>query len=198
MEPVKSNELLHHLREQIVAVYDKAVHRFGEQTDNILQQAPAPGKWSAVQCLEHLNSYGRFYLPALENAITTAAQKNSRPATLFKSSWLGAWFTRLMQPTADGQLRSRMKTPKDHLPSVQLNVTKVLEEFEAQQLKMEALLLRATEINIQQAKVATSLSRFIKMSVGDTFGFLTAHINRHVLQAERAIAVSAPLVKKLV
>lgn len=198
MDPVKSNELLHHLREQIITVYDKAVHRFGEQPDNILQQAPAPGKWSAVQCLEHLNSYGRFYLPALDKAITSAAQKNSQPATLFKSSWLGAWFTRLMQPGSDGQLRSKMKSPKDHLPILQPDVNKVLKEFMEQQLQMEALLLQAEKINIQQAKVTTSLSRFIKMSAGDTFGFLTAHINRHVLQAERAIAASVAPVKEVV
>lgn len=196
MNPVKSNELLKELHKQIVAIQYKAENRFGERADAVLQYAPAPGKWSAVQCLEHLNTYGRYYLPELEKAIVVAEQKNSRPEPTFKSSWLGAYFTRLMQPKEDGQLRSQMKSPKGHIPALNPDVAMVLQEFIDQQQQMEALLLRAEKINIGQHKVPTSLSRFIKLSVGDTFGFLTAHINRHVLQAERAMAAySKPIVK---
>lgn len=196
MSPVKSNELLQGLRKQIVAIQYKAANRFGESTDGMLQHFPAQGKWSAVQCLEHLNTYGRYYLPQLENAITSAEKKNSRSETSFKSSWLGSYFTRLMQPKEDGQLRSRMKSPKGHIPALNPDVATVLQEFIEQQQQLEALLVRAEKINIRQYKVPTSLSRFIKLSVGDTFGFLTAHINRHILQAERAMAEhTAPMAK---
>ena len=30
-----------------------------------LLEQPTPGAWSAIQILEHLNSYSRFYLPKL-------------------------------------------------------------------------------------------------------------------------------------
>ncbi|HEY9256810.1 DinB family protein [Chitinophaga sp.] len=188
MNLVKSSELLQGLRKQIVAIQYKAENRFGEKADAVLQHIPAPGKWSAVQCLEHLNTYGRYYLPELEKAIAIAEKKNSRPETTFKSSWLGAYFTRLMQPQDNGQLRSKMKSPKGHIPALNPDLATVLQEFTGQQRQMEALLLRAEKINIRQHKVPTSLSRVIKLSVGDTLGFLTAHINRHVLQAERAMA----------
>lgn len=196
MKPVNSNELLKGLRKQIVAIQYKAENRFGESADAALQFAPAPGKWSAVQCLEHLNTYGRYYLPELEKVIAGAEKKNSRPEPTFKSSWLGAYFTRLMQPKDDGQLRSKMKSPKGHIPALHPDVATVLQEFIDQQQQLEALLIRAEKINIRRHKVATSLSRLIKLPVGDTFGFLTAHINRHVLQAERAIAgYTQPVVK---
>ena len=188
MNLVKSSELLQGLLKQIVAIQYKAENRFGEKADAVLQHIPAPGKWSAVQCLEHLNTYGRYYLPELEKAIAIAEKKNSRPETTFKSSWLGAYFTRLMQPQDNGQLRSKMKSPKGHIPALNPDLATVLQEFTGQQRQMEALLLRAEKINIRQHKVPTSLSRVIKLSVGDTLGFLTAHINRHVLQAERAMA----------
>ncbi|SEW19068.1 DinB family protein [Chitinophaga arvensicola] len=195
MSAVNSLELLRQLRKNIVAVQYKVENSLGSQTPAILQHAPAPGKWSAIQCLEHLNTYGRVYLPALDTAIANAAQRNSQPNKLFKSSWLGAYFTRLMQPSADGQLRSRMKSPKGHLPAIQPEVATVLQEFIQQQEQMEKLMLRAEKVNIQQIKIPTSLSRFIKLSAGDTFGFLTAHINRHVLQAERAVK-SAQAIEK--
>lgn len=187
MTSVNSDELLQELRKKNVEIKNKAGNRFGGQTDAALQHTPGPGRWSAIQCLEHLNTYGRFYLPALDKAITIAEKNNSRPAPLFRSSWIGAWFTRLMEPGADGQLRSRMKSPKGHLPSVQPEVAPVLLEFIQQQEQMEDLLLRAGKVNIRQIQVRTSLSRFIKLSAGDTFGFLTAHLRRHILQAEKAI-----------
>ncbi|MEZ2441913.1 DinB family protein [Chitinophaga sp. RCC_12] len=187
MNRVNSDELLQDLRRKNAAMQYQAESRFGGQPDAVLQHAPGPGQWSAAQCLEHLNTYGRFYLPALDQAITRGEQRNSRPAPFFRSSWIGAWFTRLMEPAADGNLRSRMKSPKGHLPSVQPDVEAVLREFIDQQEQMRDLLLRAEKVNIQQLKVTTSLSRFIKLSAGDTFGFLTAHIRRHMLQAERAI-----------
>jgi len=198
MNPVNSHELLQELRKQIATIQDKAENRFGKSADAALQFAPAPGKWTAVQCLEHLNTYGRYYLPELEKAIAGAEKKNSRSEPTFKSSWLGAYFTRLMQPKDDGQLRSQMKSPKDHIPAMQLDVASVLQEFADQQQQLEALLIRAEKVNIRRHKVATSLSRFIKLSVGDTFGFLIAHINRHVLQAERAMAGYTQPVAKIV
>lgn len=197
MTSVNSDKLLQELRRKNVEIQHKAESRFGGQTDAVLQHIPGPGQWSAVQCLEHLNTYGRFYLPALEQAIINAERRNSKPAPLFRSSWVGAWFTRLMEPEADGQLRSRMKSPKGHLPSVQPDVTSVLNEFIQQQEQMERLLLRAAKVNIRQIKVRTSLSRFIKLSAGDTFGFLTAHIRRHILQAEKAISSRKQLEKAI-
>lgn len=188
MTSINSDELLQELRKKNVEIQNKARNHFGGQTDAALQHTPGPGRWSAIQCLEHLNTYSRFYLPALDKAITVAEKHNSRPAPLFRSSRIGAWFTRLMEPGADGQLRSRMKSPKGHLPSVQPEVAPVLLEFMQQQEQMENLLLRAGKVNIRQIKVRTSLSRFIKLSAGDTFGFLTAHTRRHILQAETAIS----------
>ncbi|HVI43591.1 MAG TPA: DinB family protein [Chitinophaga sp.] len=183
-----SSALLQYLREQTVSVSDKAQARFGGVPEAILQHNPAPGAWSAIQCLEHLNTYGRHYLPALDKAITKAKQRGGRPAASFNSSWLGAYFTKLMQPQQNGTLRSKMKSPKDHLPAEKPDAGAILSEFIQQQVTMLQLLERAREINMQKAKVPTSLSRFIKLSVGDTFSFVIAHINRHVLQAENAIA----------
>nr|WP_295868670.1 DinB family protein [uncultured Chitinophaga sp.] len=187
MASISTSTLLKQLRLQIVAAQYKAENQFGGQSADVLSYTSQPGTWSALQCLEHLNTYGRFYLPALDKAITAAERNGSQPLETFKSSWLGAWFTKQMQPTPEGKLRSRMKSPKGHLPSVQPDAADVLREFILQQETMEALMDRAAKINLQKAKVATSLSSLIKLSVGDTFGFMTAHINRHVLQAENMI-----------
>ena len=35
-----------------------------QEDPEILVQQPAPDKWSVAQAIEHLNTYGRYYLPA--------------------------------------------------------------------------------------------------------------------------------------
>ncbi|RFS22440.1 DinB family protein [Chitinophaga silvatica] len=191
MPHIKSLVHLQNLRKKVGVIRCKVESYASATPAYNLQQAPQPGKWNALQCLEHLNSYGRVYLPAIEQAIEKAEAANLHAQPNFKSGILGAWFTNMMEPKADGSI-SKMQAPKDHRPSASLDANSVVNEFLEQQDKMEVLLQRAEKINIQKIKIPTSLSRFIKLSLGDTFGFLIAHIRRHVLQAEKAIGVATP------
>ena len=45
--------------------------------------------WSALECVEHLNRYGDFYIPEIANKIRTSKHKNHE---IFKSNWLGNYF----------------------------------------------------------------------------------------------------------
>ncbi|WP_143309772.1 DinB family protein [Chitinophaga vietnamensis] len=189
--PVNSDIFLQQLRQQIIEVRTAVETRFSGKNDASLQLAPAPGKWSAIQCLEHLNTYGRYYLPALERAIEQALKNGDKATPRFRSGWLGAKFTKMMQPQENGMPATKMQSPRGYRPALNLPVAPVLAEFIEQQRKMEALLVKAGSVNLMRSKVATTLSRFIRMSVGDTFGFMTAHIRRHVAQAERALAAAS-------
>ncbi|WP_291911717.1 DinB family protein [Chitinophaga sp. CB10] len=191
MAPVNSQQFLQQLKNQVTEARRLAESHFGGQPEATLLQQPEPGSWSAIQCLEHLNSYGRFYLPALGKAIEQAVIKGTRANAAFRSGLVGGWFTRLMLPDANGKPKSKMQAPKDHQPVPQLSADKVLKEFIEQQVEMESLLVAATRINLEKVKVPTSLSNFIRMSAGDTFAFLIAHMQRHLRQAERAIVAAA-------
>ncbi|MBV7533641.1 DinB family protein [Chitinophaga sp. sic0106] len=190
MAPVNSQQFLQQLKNQVTTARALATSHFGGQPDMALLQPPQPNSWSAIQCLEHLNSYGRFYLPALGKAIEQAVIKGTRADPAFRSGLVGGWFTRLMLPDSSGNPKSKMQAPKDHQPIIQLSADKVLKEFVEQQVEMESLLVAATRINLEKVKVPTSLSSFIRMSAGDTFAFLIAHMQRHLRQAERAIAAA--------
>src|SRR5687767_7379812 len=51
-----------------------------------LIQQPGAGRWSVAQVIEHLNTYGRYYLPKLQQAIINS---KSKPADWFVPGWLG-------------------------------------------------------------------------------------------------------------
>jgi hypothetical protein len=50
------------------------------------------------------------------------------------------------------------------------------------------MLEQSKKINLNKARVPISIAKFIKLKLGDVFGFLIAHNQRHILQAERALA----------
>jgi hypothetical protein len=180
-----SAHLLEDLYDQSEKNISKAVGEWQQLPNIRLITQPGPCKWSAIQCLEHLNSYGRYYLPAIEKAITNAPAK---PAVYFKSGWLGNYFYKMMLVEKNtGIPKKKLRSPKNHVPDIHLNAVHVLSEFISQQERLLQLLENAKAIDINKARVPISIAPFIKIKLGDTFLFLVAHINRHLLQAQKAL-----------
>jgi hypothetical protein len=153
-----------------------------EQEATLLQQ-PAPGKWSVAQVLEHLNSYGNYYIPAIEKVLSG----HLPPATAsFTPGWLGSYFINMMKPGQQG-IKNKMRSPKDHVPVENPDATKTVALFLQQQQQMLALLEKAKTTNIGKLRVPISLAKFIKLKLGDTFGFLIAHEQRHFVQIENVL-----------
>ena len=169
-------ELLDQLHARTEAVLQNAVSNWQMLPAEQLSRPPAPGAWSAAQCLEHLNIYGRYYLPEIEKAIRFGKENEHEPEKYFRSGWLGAYFTRLMQPQPDGSLKSKMKAPKNAVPAPQPDAHAMLAEFIDQQETMLRLLNDAAEVNLNTLRVPISLSPWIRLKLGDTFGFVIAHI----------------------
>jgi hypothetical protein len=190
MPTYNTTKLIDELQQQTETFLQKAIAEWQMTAAARLLKQPAVNKWSAAQCLEHLNSYGRYYLPAIERAIAKAKQNRWSSKSEFKAGWLGNYFTNLMKPSNDKKPMKKMKAPRDHVPAANLDADKVLREFIDQQEKLLALLEEARFINITRAKVAISIAKFIKLQLGDVFTFLIAHNHRHVVQAAEALAVA--------
>lgn len=182
--------LLEQLQQQVKGLLTTVEEKLYHLPAPVLQLPPAQGKWSAIQCLEHLNTYSRFYLPQIARAIERGLERQQYATISFKSGWLGNWFTNIMQPKPDGSLPMRMQAPKNARPSTDLDAAKVLQEFITGQHQLLLLLQQAERVNLQGLRVPTTLGKWLKLSLGDTFRFFIAHEERHVLQALRAVGVS--------
>jgi hypothetical protein len=179
-------QLLAQLHQQTERHLQIAIGKWQSLPEAALTQKPAPDKWSAAQCLEHLNIYGRHYLPAMEKGMQSALQHGGKPARHFRSGWLGAYFTKIMLPEKNGNLKVRMKAPKQAEPAPNPDPHQMLAEFIAQQEHLVQLLDRAAQADLNRIRIPTSLSSLLRLKLGDTLLFYTAHLERHVLQAERA------------
>lgn len=182
--------LLNALHQQVDELLKTANGKFLTAPKEVLLRQPAPEKWSVAQCLDHLNSYSRYYVPAIEKAIQSALNGNQTavPSAVFKSGWLGNYFTKMMEPKADGHPGMKMQAMKGYRPLSDLDAEKVVSEFIGWQQQLKTLLKDAQSVNIQRPKIPTTLGSWLKFSLGDTFRFVIAHERRHVAQALRAMA----------
>lgn len=147
---------------------------------------PGQGSWSAAQVIAHLNSYNRYYLPQIEKGIAMARKQSGRPSNEFKPGWLGNYFTRMMKPGKNGEIANRMQSPKDHRPLQGLMPEGVVEEFiRGEKLLIEFLHI-AGGLDIGRVRIPISVSRIIKLKLGDVFHFLIAHQQRHFVQLKNA------------
>jgi hypothetical protein len=145
----------------------------------------ADDSWSALACIEHLNRYGDFYLPEIQKQLAIHAQP-TKP--YFHSGILGNYFATSMLPKA--KMR-KMKTFKSMNPlHTKLNKD-VLDKFLNQQAEFIHLLKVAQYKSIQDIKTSISISKWIKLRLGDTFRFVINHNTRHIEQIKNILSVTA-------
>lgn len=174
---------------------EKFIQTLLEQTKHIINQADklksydlntltwkeSEISWSILECLEHLNLYGDFYLPQIENKIKNSTTKNDLK---FKSGILGNYFAKSMLPK---EKLNKMKTFKDKNP-LNANLDKtVIDKFINQQIKLLDLLNQSRNVSLNNVKIQTSISSLIKLKLGDTFQFFINHIIRHLKQIESVL-----------
>jgi hypothetical protein len=155
-----------------------------KEDPEILTTQPAEGKWSVVQVIEHLNSYGRYYLPLIRSSLDTG---DYTPSAHFKPGWLGDYFTRSMLPKQGNRVTNKMQSPKDHRPGPDLDSKTVIDEFLQQEHTLLQLLENAGNNNIGKIRIPISIARFIRLKLGDTFRFLVAHHQRHFVQVQNTL-----------
>lgn len=157
---------------------------FLKEDPALLIQMPAPGKWSAAQAIEHLNTYGRYYLPAIGQAI---AKHTYPPSTVFTPGWLGGMFTKTMRPGSNNKISFKMKTFRQHRPPADVDSKPVIDEFLQQEQQLLALLEKAKHANIDRIRIPITLTSLVKLKLGDVFRFMVAHHQRHFIQAGNAL-----------
>lgn len=183
MKSIDNLSLLEQLQADTRQLIATATFLKNEDPGFLLQQ-PAPGKWSVIQVLEHLNSYGIYYLPALANGLKKGGPSEKK----FQPGWLGNYFTNLMLPK-EGVVKNKMKAPKNHRPAFHADAYPILETFLEQQHRLLELLELAKQKNIGTIRIPISLSRLIRLKAGDTFRFFIAHEQRHFVQIRNTLAV---------
>ncbi|HTO14763.1 MAG TPA: DinB family protein [Edaphocola sp.] len=175
---MQSENLIQSLIDQIAQINQK-IENFKNDDLQILTWKENPTSWSILECLEHLNLYGEFYLPEIEKKIQNSKTKSELQ---FKSGLLGGYFAKSMLPK---KKLNKMKTFKDKNPlNAELDKS-VIDNFINQQNKLLDLLHQSKKVSLNKVSIQISISKLIKLKLGDTFQFFINHIIRHFNQIEK-------------
>lgn len=177
---VASNAILSTLEDQVEGHLSMAVQKFQNLQAEEISRIPSNGGWSIAECLWHLNSYGDHYLPAIEKGLASGYPASDS----FSSSWLGAYFTKLMQP---GEKMKKMKAFKDHRPPLVVNPHEAVAKFIQQQETLLTLLHLSRSTDLNRIRIGISILPWLKLRLGDVFQFVIAHQERHLRQAMRLL-----------
>lgn len=150
-------------------------------SDEILNFKSDAKSWSILECLEHLNRYGKFYLPEIAYRIRTTKHE---AVQTFKTGCLGNYFAKSMLPK---KRLNKMNSPTSMNPLGSDLSRETLIVFIRQQEEMLELLNRARKINLNKTKTSISISKWIKLRLGDTFRVVIYHNQRHFAQIEKVL-----------
>lgn len=177
---MNTSELIQRLQ-KITIENQSFVKELLQKSEQELNRRKNQNSWSILECIEHLNLYGDFYLSEVKLALQKASKSTK---STFKSGLLGGYFVRMIQPKAK---KNKMKTASSMNPiGKQLNKSS-LEKFIDQQTELLDLLQQAYNVDLIKVKTKTSISKFIKLRLGDTLQFLVFHNQRHILQAKELL-----------
>lgn len=175
-----ANELLHRLK-----IQSKKISIQAEQLQKLpietLNWRESEHSWTILECIEHLNLYGDFYLSAITQKLDHNKTKSS---ATFKPGLLGDYFAKSMLP--EGKL-NKMKAFKSKNPIHKPLETDTIDKFLSQQLTLHHILDRAENVNLNALRIGSTLSPLLRFKLGDTLRFFTNHIQRHFNQIERIL-----------
>jgi hypothetical protein len=182
-----THALLANLKAETEKIIAQTESQFASLSADDLRLRENPSRWSVAECLEHLCLYGDYYLPAIENAIKHAKKLKKNAKAEFHPGWLGEYFAKSMLPQSQA-ITNKMKTFKDKDPISAEVPNNIIERFLGQQKELLQLLNEAEQVNLEAVRIPVTISRFIRLKLGDVLRFVVHHNLRHVQQAHNVRA----------
>ncbi|MBT2623227.1 DinB family protein [Chryseobacterium sp. ISL-6] len=177
---ISSSQLISELT-TITQQHIQYVETLLQKTDQELNHKTSENSWSVLECIEHLNLYGDFYIPEITHRISSS---HSTTKTTFSPGILGNYFAKSMLPK---EKLNTMKTFKTMNP-IRAKLDKgVLKKFIWQEQQLLVLLEKSRNINLEKTKTSISISKLIKLKLGDTLRFVIYHNVRHIEQTKKVL-----------
>ncbi|MBF9142595.1 DinB family protein [Hymenobacter properus] len=161
-----------------------AQQRFRPLSAEELNRRPSPSRWSAGQCLEHLNIVGGYYLPSIAARIAKAQARGSKPAPFAKSGYIGRRFIEAMRAPVSVKT---YESPQRYAPTGTRLPRTVAEVFSRQIDELLRLVLLARQVNANAIRIPNAIFPLLMFRLTDQLEFMVVHIQRHVAQAEAVL-----------
>jgi hypothetical protein len=156
-------------------------------SDAAFNWQPGPSRWSAGQCLEHLNATERAFLPRLHDAIERVRASGKRSAGPTRIGFLMRWFIREM----DAPPKRRFRTKPSFVPASVLRKDVVVAEFHSLHDQLLQYLERVNGYHLGSVKIGSPFAPLLRYNLGAAFALIAAHDRRHLWQAREVVRQAA-------
>jgi hypothetical protein len=188
---------LHPQLAEIVADMEAAqarLHRLARQLpDARWKSRQGPNRWSAAECVEHLNLTSRAYIPLLRRALESATRSARDTPRRHRRDFLGWLFSTMVGPLPRwGKIRfGRVKTSPDFIPKITPDCAEAIAEFDRLQADLISLTRLAEGFPLDEMKIVSPFGGRIKYNVYSALRIVPRHQHRHLGQAEDAATARA-------
>jgi len=175
----------------VVAAMESAQARLHRLSDRLPEtrwkSRPGPERWSAAECVEHLNLTSRAYVPLLRRALEVAPKAAATPKR-YRRDFLGWLFSSMTGPMPHlGKMKfPRVRTTPDFVPKIVTSRVETVAEFDRLQAELIAITQRADGLPLGEMKIVSPFGGKISYNVYSALRILPPHQERHLEQAEEA------------
>ena len=172
---------LQEYQRQIEAVNEDAHDLIAGLSEAQINWRPTPAHWSIAECLDHLTVTNRELIEGIKAALSDARSRGLTGRGPFRYGMIGNMFVRSLEPP----VKMKFKAPKIFKPRPDQSLEVVTRDFFTVQDELLRLIVEANGINLARVKVASPVTKLIKLSLGQAFGLIATHERRHLWQARQ-------------
>lgn len=158
-------------------------------SDSVLLLKPGNNRWSAIECLEHLNKSAELYCAQISKALRKYSDlKTSTEIVSFKNRRIVEYLLYYFEPP----YKVKIGTFESFKPKLEeIIIDDVFKRFYENQNKYKHLIDESFKLNIKRAKVTSPLTSLVRFRLGEIFPFMAVHQRRHLWQAEKVIELTS-------
>ena len=179
-----TSDFFDQLTNDLLVLRVMAQQRFRPLSAEELNRRPSPSRWSAGQCLEHLNIVGGYYLPSIAARIARAQARGSKPAPVARQGYFGRRLIDAMRTPASVKAYT---SAQRYAPTGTRLPRTVTEVFSRQLDELLRLVLLARQVNANAIRIPNALFPLLLLRLTDQLEYLVVHIQRHIAQAEAVL-----------
>lgn len=176
---------LQRIKDEFLSAQDRLGRLASDTPDHLWSARPEPGRWSAAECVAHLNVTSRAFLPALKPAVEQAKQLTEPAPRRYRRDPAGWFLWKVMGPP----VRFRVKTPAAFVPESTAGRMEIVQEFERLQREQIELVEASDGLPLGSVRIPSPFSPRTKYNLFAALSILPRHQHRHLWQAEQAVAV---------
>jgi len=172
--------------ERLSSDFQQSIDQVRELLDSTseenLRKRPSRDRWSALECVAHLNLSNEAMLPGIRGALETAKPVSGRVPEAYRMDLAGRLLAWSLEPPA----RIKLKASASAMPVESGPPREVLDRFVRQHEELRRLVEVSPGRAICDEKMKSPFAN-IRYNAFSAFRIIAAHDRRHLWQARQAL-----------